>query len=140
MLKAQENTGNQETNKYTNLKWYILDQGTSEPTNAATKTYANPNTSGTLTQTLNNGGRYAYGYKMSNTALTNSAHGFDSTTLSTLSLTKSGSYYFTIVVWIEETEEDQSSTDKGTFIGTLDFYTVNTKGDKINGITSTITG
>lgn len=126
---------------YTNLKWYILAQGAgTAPSDAATKTYANINTSGTLTKKNGSTTRYIYGYAKSNTALTNSAHGFDSTTLSTISLTKNGSYYFTLVVWIEETDANQNDTDKGTFTGTLDFYTVNSGGAKISGITSTITG
>lgn len=125
---------------FNNLKWYILAQGASTvPSDAATKKYTNINSSGTLNQRNGNTTRYIYGYAKSNTALTNSDHGFDSSTLGTITLTSGASYYYTIIIWIEETDSDQSATNTGTFTGTIEFYAVNNSGNKINGITSTIT-
>ena len=125
---------------FNNLKWYILAQGASTvPSDAATKKYTNINSSGTLNQRNGSTTRYIYGYAKSNTALTNSAHGFDSSTLGTITLTSGASYYYTIIIWIEETDSDQSATNTGTFTGTIEFYAVNNSGNKINGITSTIT-
>lgn len=126
---------------YNNLKWYILEEKAGNvPPDAATKTYTNINSSGTLTQKNGSTTRYIYGYAKSNTALTNNAHGYSSSTLSTISLTSGSSYYYTIIVWIEEIDSDQSAKDKDTFTGTVDFYAVNNSGTRINGITSTITG
>lgn len=50
---------------------------------------------------------------------------------------QSHSYY--IVIWIDETNNNQNSTDKGKFNGTVKFNAIDTSGNIIQGVTSTIT-
>jgi hypothetical protein len=92
------------SSKFTNLKWATVS--------------ANP--TGTTSVTLGT----------TNTAST-TASSIDSTSL-TLTAGNSKTYY--VVVWINETNGDQNSTDYGTFTGVVEFKDSNGK-----GLTSTFT-
>lgn len=77
-------------------------------------------------------------YKASNTETTNSttAEEANSTLVADLSLAPNGSQTYYVVVWIKETDNNQNSTDTGTWTATVSFK------DKVNpakGVTSTIT-
>lgn len=56
-----------------------------------------------------------------------------------LSLVSQDSRTYYIIIWIEETNTDQKATDKGKFNGTVKFNAIDTSGNVINGVTSTIT-
>lgn len=59
--------------------------------------------------------------------------------ISTLSLVSGASQSYYVVVWIEETNTTQNAIDKGTFTGMVKFNAINTSGQIIEGVTSTIT-
>lgn len=55
-------------------------------------------------------------------------------------LAVNGVYYWYFVVWIQETNSDQSGKDAGeTFRGTVNFNAVDATGASVGGLTSTIT-
>lgn len=96
----------------TNLKWYLLAEGDGT---TPTTTYTYPtNLSGTT----------KYGNLKSVTSLDTNQ-----------TIQPSSSYYYVVVVWIEETGSNQTSQDSGSFTGLV----TATSSDGI-GVTSTIRG
>lgn len=72
-----------------------------------------------------------------NTAGTIVAAGTEGVITNNQALTKSGSQDFYVVVWLHETEADQTDPDAGkTFEGTITFNGVNSDGSSSNGITA----
>lgn len=59
--------------------------------------------------------------------------------INTLSLAAGASKSYYVVIWLEETNTTQNTIDKGTFTGTVKFTAINTNGQAISGVTSTIT-
>lgn len=103
------------TSTFTNLYWREMNSPTTLGTHNIYKASTDVNT-------------------VSNTALEPNA-----SLVSTLSLASGASQSYYVVVWLEETNTTQNSTDTGTFTGTVKFNAINTSGQTISGITSTIT-
>lgn len=100
---------------YQNLYWREMDSTTSLGTHTTYKATTNENT-------------------VSTTSLEENA-----SIISNLSLVSQDSRTYYVIIWIEETNTDQKATDKGKFNGTVKFNAIDTSGNVINGVTSTIT-
>ena len=127
---------NSATSTFANLKWALLAQQGSTFTKY---TSSNPATFGNL---ASSGTQIATGTQVNNAAvfLANPAnedgtHNHGTKFCESISMNAGSSKYFYIVVWISETNTDQSNTDKGTFTGTI--FIEDSNGQ---GLTSTFRG
>ncbi|MGN1312105.1 MAG: hypothetical protein ACI4U4_03725, partial [Bacilli bacterium] len=96
------------------------------------------------TMTLNGGGATNMRWQV----LTDATHvnasattvnaGTEGTIIGNQALTASGNQDFYIVVWLHETNSDQTDPDAGrTFTGSITFNGVNADGSETNGVTAT---
>ena len=106
------------TNKFTNLRWKLMTNN-GETVNVSTQT-----ASATFSDTapIIAGNDYV---------------NFDTTVVPLAA--NGGNKQYWLIVWIEETGNDQSSDDKGTFNGQITFDVFDNAGNAVGGITSTNT-
>ena len=107
------------TSTMTNLKWYTIKEGNNVASVPATPTYTYP---ASFTA--------KYGNAKAVTSLG-----------ATAKLDAQNYRYWYVVIWIEETGEDQYSNDGNkSFTGTIDIQSISATGNVIKGVTSTFTG
>lgn len=103
------------TSTFSNLYWREMDSATTLGTHNIYKASTNESTVSTTSGQQN------------------------ASLISSLSLTAGASKSYYVVIWLEETNTTQNTIDTGTFTGTVKFNAINSSGQAISGVTSTIT-
>lgn len=113
-----DDSGTVAANVFTNLKYRLLATETTDVTD----------------------GNIVSSSYLGQVATNNIVKGADITLATKKTLNVGATYYWYIVIWIQETGGAQEDTDKGTFTSTVQFNPVNPEsGEILSGVTSTIT-